>query len=275
MGLADELPGPRSIVRLSDAMGSVRQVDRTVAAIAAAHGGRYSVDIHLGHDQRASEDFAQTHVRRLEAIRRGNGEVERQPDGSWIVAPDHLERIEAYERGQAARRPVRIETLSAKPLANLLQYNGITWLDREIASANPVPLERRFGSDVRQAIRQRQACLAEQDLGTGQGDDFVPVRHLLARLQRRELTAVGAQLSQELGLNYTEPGSGERIGGVLRRAVQVGDTKFALVERAHDFTLVPWRPVLDKQIGQTLSGVMRTNGMISWRFGRERGPEIG
>ena len=275
VGLVEDLPTRRSIVRLSDAMGSVRQVDRTVAAIAAAHDARYSVDIHLRHDQRASEDFAQAHVRRLEAIRRGNGGVERRPDGSWIVAPDHLERVEAYERGHAARRPVRIELLSAKSPEQMLRHDGVTWLDREIVSDVPTPLERGFGADVRLALRQRQIWLIQQDLGTGQGDDFVPARNLLARLQRRELTAVGAQLSQELGLDYAEARSGERIDGVFRRAVQVGDTKFALVERTHDFTLVPWRPVLEKQIGRIVGGVLRTDGMISWRFGRGRGPEIG
>jgi len=275
VGLADDLPGHRSIVRLSDAMGSVRPVDRTVAEIAAAHDGRYSVDIHLQHDVRASEDFAQTHVRRLEAIRRAGGGVTREPDGRWIIAPDHLERVEAYERGLAERRPVRIELLSIRSPEQMLRHDGVTWLDREIASDDPTPLERGFGADVRQAIRQRQVWLAEQDLGTGQGDDFVPARNLLARLQRRELTTTGAQLSRELGLDYAEARSGERIEGVFRRAVQVGDTKFALVERAHDFTLVPWRPVLEKQIGQTIEGVMRGEGAISWRIGRDRGPEIG
>jgi acyl-CoA thioesterase len=45
-------------------------VDRTVAEIAAANECRYSTNIHLQHDPAASEAFAATHVRRLEAIRR-------------------------------------------------------------------------------------------------------------------------------------------------------------------------------------------------------------
>jgi hypothetical protein len=162
VGMVEKLPGPRSIVRLSDAMGSVRPVGRTVADIAAAHDGRYSVDIHLQHDAYASDEFAQTHVRRLEAIRRGSGGVERQPDGSWFIAPDHLERVEAYERGLAERRPERIEVLSAQPPEQLLRHDGVTWLVREIASDDPTPLERGFGADIQQAIRQRQMWLAER-----------------------------------------------------------------------------------------------------------------
>jgi hypothetical protein len=81
-----------SIVRLSNRSPEPRQVDKTIAEIAAANKGRYSIDIHLRHDPTASEAFAATHVRRLEAIRRATGAVERERDGSWTIAPDHLAR---------------------------------------------------------------------------------------------------------------------------------------------------------------------------------------
>lgn len=41
-----------------------------------------------------------------------------------------------------------------------------------------------------------------------------------------------------------------------------------------EFTLVPWRPVLERQIGKEVSGIMRGRD-VSWTFGRQRsGPEI-
>ena len=86
-----------SIVRLSNRSTEPRQVDRTIAEIAAANEGRYSIDIHLRHDPTASEGFAATHVRRLEAIRRATGAVEREPDGTWTIAPDHLDRIKNHQ----------------------------------------------------------------------------------------------------------------------------------------------------------------------------------
>jgi len=47
-----------------------------------------------------------------------------------------------------------------------------------------------------------------------------------------------------------------------------------MVEKSKEFTLVPWRPVLENQLGKTASGIMRADG-VSWRFGRGRaGPEI-
>lgn len=275
VGLIDEMPGHRLIVRLSGAGGSVRPVDRTVAEIAAANDGRYSVELHLAHDPSASEVFAEAHVRRLEAIRRVTGGVIREPDGSWTIAPDHLERVAAFEQETATRRPVMIEMLSAESLGTLPRHDGVTWLDRELTSANPIRLERGFGAEVRAALRLRQQWLIEQGLATGQGDTVQPAPNMLSQLQRRELVRVGAQLSRELGLDFAEAKAGETVTGLLRQKVQVGDAKFALVEKAHEFTLVPWRSVLEKQVGQSVSGIMRDNGGISWTIGRSRGIGIG
>lgn len=33
--------------------------------------------------------------------------------------------------------------------------------------------------------------------------------------------------------------------------------KFALVENSHEFTLVPWRPVIDRQLGSKVTGMCR------------------
>src|SRR3546814_17540408 len=70
----------------------------------------------LRHDPPATEGYAEAHVRRLEAMRRLSRNVEREPDGSWVIAPDHLERAAAYEMARAKDRPVIVETLSAQRL---------------------------------------------------------------------------------------------------------------------------------------------------------------
>jgi hypothetical protein len=47
-----------------------------------------------------------------------------------------------------------------------------------------------------------------------------------------------------------------------------------MIEKSKEFTLVPWRPVLEQRIGREVSGIVRGGG-ISWTFGRERGgPQI-
>jgi uncharacterized protein DUF3363 len=46
--------------------------------------------------------------------------------------------------------------------------------------------------------------------------------------------------------------------------------RFALIERAHDFVLVPWRPMLERARGQAVSGSVGGEG-ISWSIGIKRG----
>src|SRR3546814_10190168 len=77
--------------------------------------GRYSVDIHLRHDSTATQTFAETHVRRLEAMRRTMRGVERDVDGTWAITPDHVERAAAFEAQRARAAPVIVDTLSAIP----------------------------------------------------------------------------------------------------------------------------------------------------------------
>ena len=57
--------------------------------------------------------------------------------------------------------------------------------------------------------------------------------------------------------------------GTYRRALDLSSGRYALIENAREFTLVPWRPVLERELGREVSGIMRGRG-VSWSFGRER-----
>lgn len=266
---------PDAIVEIAPRSGGARPVDRTIAEVAAAHGGRYTIDAHLRHDPAASERFAETHVRRLEAMRRMMRSVEREPDGSWIITSDHLDKVKAFEARQLRDRPVTVVTLSALPLDRLPSVDAATWLDRELVADNPVPLrEAGFGREVRAAQAMRRQWLVAEQLAEEQGGRTLYRPNMLAALQRRELLRVARQLSEEIGKPFTEAKPPEQIQGRLVRAVDMTSGRHALVERSRDFTLVPWRPVMERHIGKSVSGIMREGG-ISWTFGRQRsGPSV-
>lgn len=260
-----------AIVEIAPRGSGVRSADRAIAEVAAANGGRYSVDAHLKHDPAASERFVQTHVRRLEAMRRVAGNVEREPGGTWIITPDHLAKVEAFEARQLRDQPVSVEILSAVPLDKLPSAKAATWLDRELVTDNPVPLrDAGFGLEVRAAQAMRRQWLVAEQLAGEKDGQTVYRRDLLAALQRRELFRVARQLSGEIGKHFVEAKPGEPIEGRLVRTVEMVSGRHALVERSRDFTLVPWRPVMERHIGKNVSGIMRESG-ISWTFGRQRG----
>ncbi|RIV91176.1 DUF3363 domain-containing protein [Aurantiacibacter xanthus] len=260
-----------AVVRIEARSTAARMVDRTVAEIAAAHGGRYSLDIHLRHDPHASQTFAETHVRRLEAMRKAMGGLEREADGTWIIAADHLERAAAFEAQRAKAAPVIVSTLSSLPLDRQVGSDGATWLDRQLVGAETDQFrDAGFGRDVHEALERRRQWLVVEGLAEEEQGRVIFRASLLETLRRRELNHVAGQLSDELGLRYTEARSGERIEGVYRRPIELASGRFALIEKSREFTLVPWRPVLDRHVGKQVSGIMRGDS-INWTIGRQRG----
>ena len=274
-GEVTEPTSERSIVRVTARPATVRDADRTVDAVARANGGHYSIDLHLRHDPSTTQSFADTHVRRLEAIRRLTGGAERRPDGSWTIADDHLGRATAFEARQARDRPVAVEILSSVPLERMPRADAATWLDRTLVgegsdTREPVISDVGFGREVRAAQAHRRTWLVEQGLADGEGAAVRYRANLLSVLQRRELLRVAGQLSDELGLDYSDAKPGDRIEGILRRRVDLTSGRFALIEKSREFTLVPWRPTLEHQLGKPVSGIVRGDG-ISWQIGRNRG----
>ena len=274
-GEATEPVPEDSIVQISARNIQPSKVDRTVAEIARQNDGRYSIDLHLEHDPTATEEYARTHVRRLEAMRRLTQGVEREPDGTWIIAPDHLERAAAYERERGKASPVIIRQLSHLSLEQQLETDGAIWLDRELVTSDPIPArDAGFGREVRDAQAKRRQWLMAQGLACQEQDRVIYRSDLIDTLQKRELARMARQLSKELGLTYVETGSGERVEGTLRRSVDLASGKYALIEKSREFTLVPWRPVLERQLGKQVSGIMR-EGNVSWIIGRQRnGPAV-
>ena len=61
------------------------------------------------------------------------------------------------------------------------------------------------------------------------------------------------------------PVPGDPIRGTYREAVQRASGRYALVENAQGFTLVPWRPVIARSLGREVAGFV-TDGGISWRI---------
>lgn len=153
--------------------------------------------------------------------------------------------------------------------------DGATWLDRQLVAADAEPLRNAgFGREARAALDRRRQWLIAQGLTRQEQGRIVIRANLLAILRRRELARVVGQLSDELGLGYAEAKPGERIEGVYRRPVDLASGRFALIEKSREFTLAPWRPVLDRHIDRQVSGILRGDA-INWTIGRQRsGPSI-
>ena len=244
-----------------------RKSDLTIADIADANNGRYSSVLHMAADNSARPEFVAAHIRRLEALRRA-GHVTRRANGEWQVPADYLDRASAYEREGGARRPVNVEQQSPLRLSQMKTVIGATWLDRRLADDGVLSGARGFGAKVEAAKTERRLFLISHGVMTEHETRLS--REGLSTLEARDLAAAGEALSIELGKRFAPAPASGRIAGTYRLAIDRPSGKYAIIERAKDFSLVPWRDVLERNRGRPVAGIMR-RGRISWTLTGGRG----
>lgn len=252
-----------------------RSVDRSIAAMAV--GGLYRADQHLTlarsktSQEKDPEALVERHVRRLEALRRA-GIVERLSEGTWQVPTDLPERARQYD----ARRlgDVSVELHTPFTVEQQVRAVGATWLDQQLIGGKREWADRGFGTEVGEALKQRADFLVEEGLAERQGKRVVLARNLLKTLYGRELSSVANDISSQTGLHYRPAVEGQRISGIYRRSMQLASGRFAMLDDGIGFSLVPWKPVIEQKLGQSVSAVIQGNS-ISWQLGRQRGPSIG
>jgi len=264
-----------------EARGSadIRAADKNIAAVVA--DGLYRTDHHLAiakaqalsqpTSERDPREVVDAHVRRLEALRRA-GIVERMAEGVWRVPGDLPEQGRQYDAQRLGG--VAVELRSHLPIERQTRVVGATWLDQQLIGGGKGLGEMGFGSEVRDALKQRSDFLIDQGLAERRGQRVIPARNLLATLRGRELAAAGQKIAAETGLAHRPVADGERVTGTYRRSVQLASGCFAMIDDGMGFSLVPWKPVIEQRLGQTLTAVVRGGG-VSWEFGRQRGPSIG
>ncbi|WP_290491420.1 DUF3363 domain-containing protein, partial [Hyphomonas sp. UBA4508] len=86
-------------------------------------------------------------------------------------------------------------------------------------------------------------------------------------LMKRDFARAARTLSVEIGKPYSPAPERGHVDGTYREHVSRVSGKFAVIERQRDFTIVPWRQVLEQRRGMAVSGVVR-GGRISWALGR-------
>ena len=99
---------------------------------------------------------------------------------------------------------------------------------------------------------------------------MVLANNLLSTLRDREVSKAAEAISAETGLGYRAVKDGDNVSGIYRRSVQLASGRFAMVGDGFGFSLVPWKPVIESRLGQSVAGVMR-GASVSWNLSRQRG----
>jgi type IV secretory pathway VirD2 relaxase len=255
---AGRRPADRNILAMTDTVDRMYRPSEHLAAVRDTH------IVREGHE----EGFVEAHIRRLEALRRA-GIVERVDADHWRIPEHYAEQAQEYDARRS--RQIAPRVLSIIDLDAQVTANAATWLDRGLLAGRSVPvLDDGFGAEVRDAQARRRQWLIHEGLARQEGGKTFYRRDMVSALTQRELQQAGDRLGRERGLSFYSPVEGERISGTYRGALQLASGKFAIVEKSREFTLVPWRSVIEKELGRQVSGLMQDGG-ISWELGRARG----
>ena len=217
------------------------------------------------------EGFVAAHVRRLEALEQA-GIVRRIDEDQWAIPEDFAQRARRYDQG---RNQASCRLLSAFDLSVQIHADGATWLDhRLLAHDNADIASHGFGDQLRGALDLRTSHhIAQGDAIRHASGAIAWRRNLLTVLRARELARVGHEMAEARQLSFHETGEGGTVRGRLTGSVQLHSGRFAVIAMAREFTLVPWRPILERGRHREMLGIMR-DGTLSWSVGRQHQLEI-
>lgn len=185
------------------------------------------------------------------------------------AVPGAIVEARTYDDAQGKKR-LSLAIRSDLNLQDQIAAPGATWLDRQLIARDPAA-SGGFGAELREAMERRADHLASEGLARRQGNRIIFARDLLETLRRRELDAAANKISADNGLAYRSTAEGEHVAGVYRERVTLSSGRFAMIDDGLGFQLVPWRPALEQQLGNHVSGVITPGGGVDWSFGRKRG----
>jgi Protein of unknown function (DUF3363) len=80
-------------------------------------------------------------------------------------------------------------------------------------------------------------------------------RNLLSRLQQQEIGRVGREMAKARGLTFEPTEIGSYVSGTLIGTANFASGRYAMIDDGLEFSLVPWRPVLEHQLGRHITGI--------------------
>lgn len=242
----DAVKDPRQLVGRVAALGLTDELtDRTYAVIDSLDGKVIYVDL-------------------------GNHKPHTLPQKGMIVS------LESQINEDGKPKSTQMRVLSYLNLEQLTDAQGATWLDSELVKpSDGARRDQGFGAEVNKALTQRRQWLAAQSLGKLLEDgSFQPTPNMLTELKQRDIRRTIIQLAKELQLDPNITAQGEQVSGTYRQSVNLASGKYAVIQKSKEFTLVPWRPELEKFRGQDIAGTIGIHDRFETIGRRTRGLEI-
>lgn len=196
----------------------------------------------------------------------------RFDDLEWTgdAKPGAIVELRHWE-GRDGTARLSLALRSDLPLAEQIGANGATWLDRQLVTRDAALAGSGFGLAVREAMEARTQFLEGEGLMRRDDQRLRFARDLIGTLKTRDLETAASAIAARTGLAHRPSASGEHVSGIYRERVSLASGRFAMIDDGLGFQLVPWRPALERHLGQHVTGTMAAGGSIDWSLGRGRG----
>jgi len=215
------------MVRIRPGDRSSGKADFNISLIAKQNDGVYAAEAHRDYIEKELDyiepenraGYLDSHLKRLETLEQ-NGIVTLLDDGRYEVPSDIIVRGEEVTKQINAREKKRffprVDTLCNKPLADLVNAQKKTWLDKELYKQGlGKPSISAYDADTLQALEQRKEWLVARDLAFVQSNGQFALREkVLQRLDLMEVVNAGNKLAAKLDTQFIERKVtlGERYG---------------------------------------------------------------
>jgi type IV secretory pathway VirD2 relaxase len=184
--------------------------------------------------------------------------------------PGAIVEARTYDDAQG-RKHLTLATRSDLSIEAQVTAQGATWIDRQLIARGSEISSTGFGIAARDAMERRIDHLVGEGLVRRQGQRVILARDLLNTLRQRDLDAAVSRLSVETGLLHLPSSDGEHVAGTYRQRLMLASGRFAMIDDGISFQLVPWRPALERHLGQEVSGVATGGGRVTWSLERKIG----
>ena len=235
-----------------------KQSDLNIVEHAKIRNGQFS-PVHVYLEENNSEEYTNAHKRRLEALGRANV-VSKNENGAWDIPEDYLDRVKAYHQQLAKTLPTPLSRDSVLTISQMETARGATWLDTELSRGSLE--DERTGKELMDCAAKRR--LALRQMGIAIGDKERLSQQSLAQLKTMDVREAGDALTKQIGKPYVSSSGASHIEGVFSKTIERPSGKFAVIEKSREFTLVPWRPVMERRRGHSIIGRASKGGGISW-----------
>ena len=185
------------------------------------------------------------------------------------AAPGSIVELRQWQDQRGAPR-TSLAVRSDLSIENQIKAGGATWLDRQLLEADEAMSNRGFGGEVRAALAAREDHLVSEGLATRRDGRVTLAPNIIETLRSTDLREAADRIARATGMEARPTMPGTMIAGIYRERVSLASGRFAMIDDGLGFQLVPWRPALDRQLGQFVTGNV-TAGGIDWTIGRSRG----